>query len=73
MKTLTSIIFMCTAGHAAVNLPQYDEYGYSPNYPTLLVGEPPYDTVCLLVICLYHLCLFAVLLIFVFVFVPALA
>ncbi|CAB4038068.1 arachidonate 5-lipoxygenase-like, partial [Paramuricea clavata] len=44
VKTLTSIIFMCTAGHAAVNLPQYDEYGYSPNYPTLLVGEPPCDT-----------------------------
>ena len=46
VETLTSVIFMCTAGHAAVNLPQYDEYGYFPNYPTLLVGEPPCDTVC---------------------------
>ena len=38
---------MCTAGHAAVNLPQYDEYGFTPNYPSLLEGEPPQDTVML--------------------------
>ena len=45
IQTLTSIIFMCIGGHAAVNLPQYDEYGYPPNYPTLLLGEPSCNTV----------------------------
>ncbi|KAK3755758.1 hypothetical protein QZH41_019984, partial [Actinostola sp. cb2023] len=40
---LTSIIFQTTVGNAAVNTPQYEEYGYIPNYPALLMGSPPKD------------------------------
>ncbi|XP_070197536.1 polyunsaturated fatty acid lipoxygenase ALOX8-like [Littorina saxatilis] len=38
---LTSIIYTCSAGHAAANFAQYDEYGYPLNYPGLLKGKPP--------------------------------
>ncbi|XP_031555445.1 arachidonate 8S-lipoxygenase-like isoform X2 [Actinia tenebrosa] len=40
---LTSIIFVSTVGHSAVNTPQYEEYGYLPNYPAVLRGSPPRD------------------------------
>ncbi|CAC5423015.1 ALOX5 [Mytilus coruscus] len=39
--TLTSIIFICTVMHAATNFPQYDEYGFPPNYTTTLHKVPP--------------------------------
>ncbi|XP_069129152.1 polyunsaturated fatty acid 5-lipoxygenase-like [Argopecten irradians] len=29
------------AGHAAANFPQYDEYGFPPNYPVVIKGDPP--------------------------------
>ena len=45
IMTLTSIMYACTVGHAAVNGPQYDEYAFLPNYPALLKGEPPRDKV----------------------------
>ncbi|XP_070197534.1 polyunsaturated fatty acid lipoxygenase ALOX8-like [Littorina saxatilis] len=38
---LTSVIYTCSAGHAAANFAQYDEYGFQPNYPGLLKGKPP--------------------------------
>nr|KAG5707441.1 hypothetical protein BaRGS_011945 [Batillaria attramentaria] len=37
----TCVIFTSTAQHAAVNYPHYDQYSFLPNYPTLLLGEPP--------------------------------
>ncbi|CAC5374175.1 ALOX5 [Mytilus coruscus] len=41
--TLTSIIYTCSAGHAAANFQQYDEYGSPFNYPYYLSGVPPKD------------------------------
>ncbi len=41
----TCIMFTCTAQHSAVNFAQYEEYGFPPNYPALLQGEPPVDKV----------------------------
>ena len=41
----TSLIFTCTVLHSAVNYPQYNEYGFPPNYPLILNGSPPSDKV----------------------------
>jgi len=41
IKTLSSFIFTCSAQHSATNFSQYDQYGYPPNYPAYLYGEPP--------------------------------
>ncbi|XP_046578726.1 arachidonate 12-lipoxygenase, 12R-type-like [Haliotis rubra] len=41
IKTLTSVIFTCSAQHAAVNFPQYNFSGFPPAYPTKLTGSPP--------------------------------
>lgn len=40
-KTLTSILYMASVGHAAANFAQYDEYAFPPNYPALLNGDIP--------------------------------
>lgn len=52
----TSIIFTCSVQHAAVNFPQYNEYAFPPNYPSVLNKTPPVDRVsaclCLLVPCM---------------------
>lgn len=42
---LTTIIYTCSVSHASTNFPQYDEYGFPPNYPGLLRGSPPKDKV----------------------------
>ncbi|XP_052089750.1 allene oxide synthase-lipoxygenase protein-like [Mytilus californianus] len=41
--TLTAVIYTCSAGHAAANFQQYDEYGAPFNYPFHLSGNPPTD------------------------------
>lgn len=40
---LTGILVNCTAFHSAVNLAQYDEAGFLPNYPSLMRGNIPRD------------------------------
>lgn len=42
-STLVSLIFICSAEHAAVNFLQFDTYAYLPNYPAQLNGVPPQD------------------------------
>ncbi|XP_067140418.1 polyunsaturated fatty acid 5-lipoxygenase-like isoform X2 [Centruroides vittatus] len=39
--TITSIIANCTIFHAAVDIPQYEECAFVPNYPLLLMGPIP--------------------------------
>nr|KAI8756874.1 allene oxide synthase-lipoxygenase protein [Biomphalaria glabrata] len=43
LQILTNIIFICSAGHTAVNSPQYDAMGFPSNYPGKLRGTPPTD------------------------------
>jgi len=42
-QAITSILFASTVGHAAVNVSQYDECAFLPNYPAILKGHPPRD------------------------------
>jgi len=43
IQTVSSLIYTCTAKHAAIDFNQYDQYGFPPNYPIYLYGEPPKD------------------------------
>ncbi|KAJ8030541.1 Arachidonate 15-lipoxygenase B [Holothuria leucospilota] len=40
---ITAIIFMGSVAHSACNFPQYDDYGFPPNYPGFLMGKPISD------------------------------
>ena len=41
--TLASAIFIGSVAHAAANFPQYDDYGFPANYPSLMISERPRD------------------------------
>lgn len=41
IKFISTVIFLSSAQHAAVNFTQYDEYAFTPFYPGSLRGEPP--------------------------------
>ncbi|KAI8492300.1 Arachidonate 5-lipoxygenase [Branchiostoma belcheri] len=43
VAVVTAVVYICSAGHAAANFAQYDEYGFPPNYPAYLHGKPPRD------------------------------
>ncbi|CAL1538145.1 unnamed protein product [Lymnaea stagnalis] len=39
----TFVIYTSSVGHGAANFAQYDEYGFPPNYPAMMLGNPPTD------------------------------
>ncbi|ESP02739.1 hypothetical protein LOTGIDRAFT_171808 [Lottia gigantea] len=41
VKVVTCVIYTCSVVHAATNFPQYEEYGFPPNYPATFKGTPP--------------------------------
>lgn len=43
VQVLTSVISICSVGHAMANFAQYDEYAYPLNYPSLFRDVPPKD------------------------------
>ena len=45
ISTVTSVIFISSVGHAAVNFGQYENYAFHPNYPGKLIGDWPTDKV----------------------------
>uniref|UniRef100_A0A0P4W1A9 Lipoxygenase domain-containing protein n=1 Tax=Scylla olivacea TaxID=85551 RepID=A0A0P4W1A9_SCYOL len=41
VDVVTVIIATCSLGHAAANFQQYEQYGFVPNYPGILMGSVP--------------------------------
>ncbi|CAL4139180.1 unnamed protein product, partial [Meganyctiphanes norvegica] len=41
IDVVTMFITQSAVGHTAVNFPQYDMYGYLPNYPSMIMEGPP--------------------------------
>ena len=46
IQIITSLISTCSVMHASANFPQYEEYAFPPNYPSLLRGTPPTSKSC---------------------------
>ncbi|XP_048771099.2 arachidonate 12-lipoxygenase, 12R-type-like isoform X2 [Ostrea edulis] len=40
VTVLTNFIYICSVEHSATNFPQYDQYGFPPNMPATLLGQP---------------------------------
>lgn len=45
IDVVTVIISTCSLGHAAANFQQYEQYGFVPNYPGILLSEVPKEKV----------------------------
>ncbi|CAL4074154.1 unnamed protein product [Meganyctiphanes norvegica] len=45
VDVLTMIISTCSLGHAASNFQQYEQYGYVPNYPGIIMSELPKEKI----------------------------
>ncbi|XP_074658773.1 allene oxide synthase-lipoxygenase protein-like [Tubulanus polymorphus] len=41
ISVCTSVIYICSVGHAAANFNQYEDYAFPPYYPACLHGKPP--------------------------------
>ncbi|XP_076063710.1 polyunsaturated fatty acid 5-lipoxygenase-like isoform X1 [Oratosquilla oratoria] len=41
IETVTVIISTCSLGHSAANFQQYEQYAFVPNYPGILMEDPP--------------------------------
>jgi hypothetical protein len=52
VTVLTNIIYICSVEHSATNFPQYEQYGFPPNLPATLHGQPEHQNVSL---CLFQL------------------
>lgn len=51
IDVVTVIISTCSLGHAAANFQQYEQYGFVPNYPGILLSEIPKEKVCKAILC----------------------
>lgn len=45
IDVVAGIISTCSLGHAAANFQQYEQYGFVPNYPGILLSDIPKEKV----------------------------
>ncbi|XP_048771097.1 allene oxide synthase-lipoxygenase protein-like [Ostrea edulis] len=43
VTVLANFIYICSVEHSATNFPQYDQYGFLPNMPAILNGQPEFQ------------------------------
>jgi hypothetical protein len=46
--SIVSFIYICSVEHSATNFPQYEQYGFPPNFPAKLNGHPEEQHVILI-------------------------